>query len=268
MAESNETLVVKLPPCDVQGCKNEAEYNVKTKAGPGPWALLCQKHFEQFGIGLGLGKGLRLVVEKANPSRRVIMLEERWASIDDFATLFQYLWYRDFPIDQIATGARLADWTIHIGIVVRNVANLMGYVTRFEHGGRKDAVLRGTEGDEIAVEWEWGGVWGNELKKLKDHNVWRKDGSANGLLKYAVFVSYTHATGDSMKVIFDKVITEFGGAKWPLLLILVQVEDTKEYSSHRKFSRIMMTVFDEGKPKVLRSAPAVPWSVPNTRWSY
>jgi hypothetical protein len=50
----------------------------------------------------------------------------------------------------------------------------MGLVTRFESGKRKDAVLRSAEGDEIAIEWEWGGVFGkaNELKKLKDHKVW------------------------------------------------------------------------------------------------
>ena len=96
-------------------------------------------------------------------------LNETWASPEDFATLFQYFWYRDFPIDQKATGARRVDWTIHIGIVVRNVADLMGLVTRFESGGRKDAVLRSTDGDEIAIEWEWSGVLGkaNELEKLK-----------------------------------------------------------------------------------------------------
>jgi hypothetical protein len=34
------------------------------------------------------------------------MIDEKWASIEDFATLFQYLWYRDFPMDEkIAIGA-------------------------------------------------------------------------------------------------------------------------------------------------------------------
>src|SRR4030042_5987281 len=96
------------------------------------------------------------------------MLEEKWASPEDFATLFQYFWYRDFPMDaKIAIGAGRVDWTIHIGVVVRKIADFMGLVTRFEEGGRKDAMLRSTDGDEIAVEWEWGGVWGNELEKLE-----------------------------------------------------------------------------------------------------
>ena len=103
-------------------------------------------------------------------------LPPHWATIEDFATLFQYFWHRDFPIDDKgATGAHRTDWTIHIGVVVRNIGDLMRLVTRFERGGRKDAILRSADGDEIAVEWEWGGVWGNELRKLKNHEVWRKD---------------------------------------------------------------------------------------------
>ena len=58
-----------------------------------------------------------------------------------------------------AIGARRSDWTIHIGLVVRAVSDLMGLIPRFESGNRKDAVLRSGEGDEIAVEWEWNGVW-------------------------------------------------------------------------------------------------------------
>ena len=79
-------------------------------------------------------------------------LPAQWATPEDFATLFQYFWHRDFPIDQRTTGDRRTDWTIHIGVVVRSLADLMGLVTRFERGGRKDAVLRSTEGDEIAIE--------------------------------------------------------------------------------------------------------------------
>jgi len=90
-----------------------------------------------------------------------------WAGPEDFAVLFQYFWHRDFPIDQRSVGARRIDWTIHIGVVVRNIADLMGLVARFECGGRKDAVFRSFDGDEIAIEWEWEGIGGNELKKLE-----------------------------------------------------------------------------------------------------
>ena len=95
-----------------------------------------------------------------------------WGTPEDFATLFKYFWHRDFPMSEGAVGARRTDWTIHIGLVVRSIGDLMGLATRFERGGRKDAVLRSLEGDEIAAEWEWRGVWENELCKLREHNVW------------------------------------------------------------------------------------------------
>ena len=172
-------------------------------------------------------------------------LSEKWASPEDFATLFQYFWYRDFPIDQIATGAKRTDWTIHIGVVVRNVADLMGLVTRFERGGRKDAVLRSTAGDEIAIEWEWGGVWDNELGKLKRHRVWSKDKVSERLLKYAVFITYTHTP--NIERVYDHVIRNWEGVRWPLLLVLIDLEESKKFSSHKEFKHIKMSVFYKGE---------------------
>ncbi len=195
------------------------------------------------------------------------MLEESWASSEDFATLFQYFWYRDFPMDaKMATGVGRVDWTIHTGVVVRNIADLMGLVTRFERGGRKDAILRSTEGDEIAVEWEWEGVWGNEIEKLKKHRVWSGDKSIQKLLKYAVLITYTHTP--NIEKVYDHVIENWGGARWPLLLILIDVEESKEFFSGVEFKSIQMSVFHKGKHRKLRSVPAFPWEVRGTRWSY
>jgi len=166
----------------------------------------------------------------------------------------------------MATGARRVDWTIHIGVVVRNIADLMGLVTRFERGGRKDAILRSTEGDEIAIEWEWGGVWGNELEKLKHHNVWSKDKDSERLLKYAVLITYTHTP--NIEKVYNRVIKEWEGAQWPLLLVLIDLEESKKFSSHKEFKHIQMSVFDKGKREELRVSPAFPWEVYGTRWSY
>ncbi|MCK4274051.1 MAG: hypothetical protein KAW90_04105 [Dehalococcoidales bacterium] len=192
------------------------------------------------------------------------MEENDWASVEDFAALFQYLWYRDFPMDaKRGTGAGRVDWTIHIGVVVRNVADLMGFVTRFERGGRKDAILRSTDGDEIAVEWEWGGVWGNELEKLKEHNVRPKE---KGGLKYAVLVTYTHPP--NIQKVYSHVMEKWKGARWPLLLVLIDLIESKKYHMGKEFKNIQMSVFDKGERIQLRSAPAFPWEVGGTRWSY
>lgn len=194
-------------------------------------------------------------------------LTKEWASPEDFATLFQYCWYRDFPIDQKATGAGRVDWTIHIGLVVRNVADLMGFVTRFERGSRKDAILRDVAGDEVAVEWEWNGVFGNsnELEKLRDHRV-RPEGKER--LKYSVLVTYADTA--EIEEVYGQVTAKWDErARWPLLLILIDVANVakSKYSTGREFSNIQMSVFDNGKREDLRLAPALPWKVSGTRWS-
>ncbi len=198
------------------------------------------------------------------------MLAKDWASIDDFATLFQYLWYRDFPMDDIkAVGVRRVDWTIHIGVVVRKIADFMGLVTRFEEGGRKDAILRSTYGDEIAVEWEWEGVWNaNEFKKLKEHKV---TPNSKEKLEYAVLITYTHP--ENIQRVYDRVTEEWQEAKYPLLFILIDLNENRKskFSMHKEFQNLQMSVFSNGEKverSELRSGRAFPWEVAGTTWSY
>jgi len=194
------------------------------------------------------------------------MLEGKWATMEDFATLFQYLWYQDFPISRQGTiGARQADWTKHIDRVIGNIANLTGFVVRFEAGGRTDAILRSTDGNEVAVEWEWGGGWNEELNKLKEHKkLWRKDKEG---LKYAVLITYT----DDIKNYCEQTEGIWKDPQWPLLLILVKEEKVskKKLSSGREFEEIRMYRFEKNKPEeLIRAAKALPWEVAGTRWSY
>ncbi len=191
-------------------------------------------------------------------------LSAQWATPEDFATLFQYFWHRDFPIDRKAVGAKRTDWTIHIGVVVRNIADLMGLVARFETRGRTDAVLRSWEGDEVAIEWEWGGVWGNELGKLKRHVIRSRDKDRERLLKYAVLVTYTHTP--NIENVYKHVMAEWDGALWPLLLILIDLEESRQFSSGKEFKSIQMSIFDSSRRRALRSVPAFPWNIESSRW--
>ena len=203
-------------------------------------------------------------------------LPKYWATPEDFATLFQYFWHQDFPMDQLAIGAHRADWTIHIGVVVRNIADLMGLHARFETGKRTDAVLRSWDGDEVALEWEWGGVWGNanELDKLKSYEPrrFKKDARRRRLvkdterkLKYAVLITYTH----DLQLVSEQVADKWQGARWPLLLILVDVVDVskREISTGREFKNMTIFLFDAQGMRQLRQAPAYPWNVEDSRWS-
>jgi len=57
------TQVTELPLCDL--CKHfnqppePAEYDGKTTLGP--WGYMCEAHFQSHGIGLGLGRGQKLM---------------------------------------------------------------------------------------------------------------------------------------------------------------------------------------------------------------
>ena len=56
----NQTDVLRLPKCDF--CDDTARYDGRTALGPS--AYMCECHFRQYGVGLGLGKGQRLVMVK------------------------------------------------------------------------------------------------------------------------------------------------------------------------------------------------------------
>lgn len=59
--DKTSTEVQSLPKCDF--CDAQAHYDGKTNFGP--WGYMCEAHFAQNGIGLGLGKGQRLIVANA-----------------------------------------------------------------------------------------------------------------------------------------------------------------------------------------------------------
>ena len=64
-----EAIVPKLPKCDI--CGKTAVYDCKTKMGS--WGNLCEVCFKTFGIGLGTGKGQKLI--EAPPTHSKIVLE-------------------------------------------------------------------------------------------------------------------------------------------------------------------------------------------------
>ena len=61
MDRHTETKVKSFPRCDF--CPSDALYDGATVRGP--WANMCAHHFGEMGVGLGLGRGQRLVIEKA-----------------------------------------------------------------------------------------------------------------------------------------------------------------------------------------------------------
>lgn len=60
MGDHKSVKVASLPKCDACGNSTLAHYDCKTVFGP--WANLCDAHFSEYGIGLGLGYGQELVL--------------------------------------------------------------------------------------------------------------------------------------------------------------------------------------------------------------
>ncbi len=188
-------------------------------------------------------------------------VERTWASPEDFAILFKYFWHHDFPQTPAASGARRTDWTIHVGIIVRNIGDLMGLYTRFEYGGRTDAVFRAAGKDLVALEWEWNGVFygANELDKLRSYKVRGTDS-----LRYCVLITYVHTP--YINAVYEHVIKKWENAKWSLLLILIDYEDSKQYSSRRIFNKVNLSLFDGRIRKELDTFPAFPWDIPEAHF--
>jgi len=62
---STEVYVGERPKCDIcrmKGINSEALYDAATVHGP--WAYMCQMHFNQIGVGLGTGRGQRLLIKE------------------------------------------------------------------------------------------------------------------------------------------------------------------------------------------------------------
>ena len=68
---SDSVIVSKLPRCDFQTedgvyglCRDDGEAHYDGKTTHGPWANMCEKHFEAYGVGLGTGRGQKLILGK------------------------------------------------------------------------------------------------------------------------------------------------------------------------------------------------------------
>ncbi|WP_422422174.1 hypothetical protein [Pseudomonas sp. GZD-222] len=168
----------------------------------------------------------------------------------DFITLFNCLWYRDFPVSEAHAVARRADWTIHLGLVVRQCATLLGARALFEQGGRTDAVIRYSDTDTLSfVEWEWKRAHTdiNEFSKL----LQKTDGAV-----FQTFIGYSRVA--DLKMTTDQICEHWQTASKPLIAFLITYEMV---GKNRRFMELQTYMFAKGRYKKIRSQPALPWEV-------
>ena len=97
--DGTEVYVQELPKCDF--CAKPAFYDGATRMGP--WAHMCEEHFKMHGIGLGTGKGQKLIPRKALGEAEKIRGEpEKELSVtmteaDLEVATFEDVWYPECP---------------------------------------------------------------------------------------------------------------------------------------------------------------------------
>jgi hypothetical protein len=175
----------------------------------------------------------------------------------DFMTLFNVLWYRDFPLtkEHKETGSR-AEWTTHIGICARTASDLLGYFTYFEHGNRTDAVIKDNDSNVIAnLEWEW------RQPMDKDHvNEVRQLYQARKDCEFSVFISYSD--NNSYEKNMKAVRSQWKKSPYPLVFIVIRFDRNKG----RVFDVMETHHIQNGMSRKCRSQPALPWEAKGKRW--
>lgn len=176
----------------------------------------------------------------------------------DFISLFNALWYRDFPVipGHEHLGKR-AVWTTHIASIVKQSADLMGLFTCFESGGRTDAVIQDSTGNTWAkIEWEW------SQPKLEKVNEIKKLAAAQSESELFVFIGYSR--DDSHSENLKAIETVWKRIDKPLIVFLV----TFSYHGNRRhFDRLQTHYFKSGKSRILRRQFALPWHVLGSKWA-
>lgn len=177
----------------------------------------------------------------------------------DFVAFFNALWYRDFPVTprRLDIGKR-ALWTTHVASAVKQSADLLGLFTCFETGGKTDAVIEDAGGARWAkVEWEWYQARNeqvNELRKLVD---------SVDEAKIFVFIGYSRTDRPHHEENIQRIADHWRECSKPLLAMLV----TFRFEQGRRcFGELQTHLFQNGRHRLLRTQPALPWEVSGTKW--
>lgn len=176
----------------------------------------------------------------------------------DFVALFNALWYRDFPVTpgNEELGKR-AVWTTHIASIVKQSADLMGFFTCFESGGRTDAVIQTAVRDVWArIEWEW-----IQPRSEKVNEIGKLAAAADGC-ETSIFIGYSRGTLHDSNL--AKIKDVWKKINKPLIVFLVTFSF---HDKRRHFESLQTYYFKGGKHLLVRTQPALPWQVKGTKWA-
>ncbi|WP_052676485.1 hypothetical protein [Pseudomonas sp. 2(2015)] len=169
----------------------------------------------------------------------------------DFMTLFNCHWYKDFPV---VTGqyTNPANWTAHVGFVVRECGSLLGARTLYEKNGRLDAVMSYPNGQVVSnIEWEWIEAQKDTVNEIRKLHA-RKDQPL-----FSTFISYCNAA--ALESVLEKAQSEWQQADESLLLFIVTFEKD---SGDRWFKHLNSYRLSGTRLDLVRTQPALSWERP------
>jgi hypothetical protein len=179
----------------------------------------------------------------------------------DLITLFNALWYRDFPVipGHEELGKR-AVWTTHIASIIKQCGDLMGLFTSFESGGRTAAVIQNSKRKAWAkIEWEW-----IQPKNDSVNEINKLAAAANATDEAEAFVFIGYSRAESHAENLEKITRVWGDIKKPLVVILITFS---YYAKRRHFEYLQTHYIKNGRHVKVRRQPALPWHVKGTKWA-
>ena len=72
---SDKVVVAEFPRCNFAEpsalgqrtpCRDDGEAHYDGKTILGPWANMCEQHFDEYGVGLGTGRGQKLILRDSH----------------------------------------------------------------------------------------------------------------------------------------------------------------------------------------------------------
>lgn len=184
--------------------------------------------------------------------------DARRRRIRDFVALYNAVWYRDFPIAYgYEKDASRAMWTTHIASVVKQCADLMGLQTRYETGGRTDAIIQKpvTGVNWARLEWEWAQAFRpkvNEFEKLAR-------GAADS--EALVYIGYSEEA--KLDECLHRIQNDWAIIEKPLIVFIITY---RPHGKRREFRLLQTYEFKSGSMRRWRAQPALPWQVKDTKW--
>lgn len=152
-------------------------------------------------------------------------------------------------------GRVTAMFTAHCNGIIKACADLVGHYVLYEFGNRTDATIKtpnGRTAAKVEIEWKqpyYGKV--NEVGKLSDAAIADEAESF-------VFVNYSEVE------LLEENLNDWRPRNQHMLLFLM----THEWAGGRRnFKQLRTYIVTRGRAKLVRRQYALPWDVPDTRWS-